>query len=410
MLKHILFLLISMVSLSTLCAQSTPRDMQMKVDVAYLASDILAGRAAGSPFADEAAAYLAMRMRQLSLKPMGDKETYLQEFPIIVAGHGHMNDAPQLKTSNVLGYLDNKADQTIMIGAHYDHLGFGGSGSGSLHVGDPEPHNGADDNASGVAMVFDLAERLQQKGAKKKYNFLFVGWSAEEMGLIGSKFLAEHMPEGMPAVVAVINFDMVGRLSKENVLAVNGTGTSPVWPELLVSASKDRVTINSHESGLGPSDHASFYLQDLPVLHFFTGQHPQYHKPGDDIHLVNFPGMVTISDIVYDVVQGLPKSGQIPFTKTKDESMSKVSAFKVTMGVMPDYVYAGEGMRIDGVLDDRPAMKAGLERGDVLVELDGKPVGDIYDYMKYLGEHEKGDSVNIIVERKGEKLKKRITF
>jgi len=384
--------------------------MQMKVDVAYLASDILAGRAAGSPFADEAAAYLAARMRQLSLKPMGDEGTYLQKFPIIVAGHGHMNDAPQLHTSNVLGYLDNKAKQTIMIGAHYDHLGFGGSGSGSLHVGDPEPHNGADDNASGVAMIFDLADRLKQKGANRKYNYLFVGWSAEEMGLIGSKYLAEHMPIGMPAVVAVINFDMVGRLSKENVLAVNGTGTSPVWPELLVMASKNRVTINSHKSGLGPSDHASFYLKDLPVLHFFTGQHPQYHKPGDDINLVNFPGMVTISDVVFDVLQGLPKTGEIPFSKTKDESMSKVSAFKMTMGVMPDYIYAGEGMRIDGVLDDRPAMKAGLERGDVLIELDGKPVGDIYDYMKYLGEHAKGDSVNIIVERKGDKLKKRITF
>lgn len=384
--------------------------MQMKVDVAYLASDILAGRAAGSPFADEAAAYLAMRMGQLSLKPMGDEQTYLQRFPIIVAGHGHMNDAPQLYTSNVLGYLDNKASQTIMIGAHYDHLGFGGSGSGSLHVGDPEPHNGADDNASGVAMIFDLAQRLQQKGANKSYNYLFVGWSAEEMGLIGSKFLAEHLPAGMPTLVGVINFDMVGRLSQENVLAVNGTGTSLIWPDLLASASKDRVTIKSHASGLGPSDHASFYLKDLPVLHFFTGQHPQYHKPGDDIHLVNFEGMVTISDVVYDVIQALPKSGEIPFTKTKDESMNKVSAFKVTMGVMPDYVYAGEGMRIDGVLDDRPAMKAGLERGDVLVELDGKPVKDIYDYMKCLGEHEKGDSVNIIVERKGEKLKKRITF
>ena len=120
--------------------------------------------------------------------------------------------------------------------------------------------------------------------------------------------------------------------------------------------------------------------------------------------------MLTISDVVYDVIDGLPKSGAIPFTKTKDESQNKVSAFKVTMGVMPDYVYAGKGMRIDGVLDDRPAMKAGLERGDVLMKLDGKPVGDIYDYMKCLGEYEKGDTVNIIVERKGKMLKKKITF
>ena len=392
-------------------AFAAPRQLQMQVDVAYLASDLLAGRAAGSPFADRAAAYIATRMNDLGLAPVGTEEgSYLQEFPIVVAGHGHGGgSAPALRTSNVLGLLDNGAARTVLIGAHYDHLGFGGSGSGSLHVGDPAPHNGADDNASGVAVMLDLAERLGAEGAPREYNFLFAGFSAEELGLVGSKYLAQHLPAGTD-VAAMINFDMVGRLSRDSVLAVNGTGTSPLWDELLPRVAEGRVKIKPHASGLGPSDHSSFYLEGIPVLHFFTGQHPQYHKPDDDIVLVNFDGMLTVSDLVYDLVTGLPDDGRIAFAKTKDESQREVASFKVTMGVMPDYVYAGEGMRIDGVLADRPAERAGLERGDVLIELDGKAIGDIYDYMEALGEHEVGDRVDIVIARDGERLRKRLTF
>ncbi len=391
-------------------SQAPLRDLQMRVDVAYLASDLLAGRAAGSPFADAAADFIAMRMQQLGLQAAGDSSTYLQEFPIVVAGHGHGSDAPALRTSNVLGLLDNGARYTVVIGAHYDHLGFGGSGSGSLYTGEPAPHNGADDNASGVAVMLDLAKRLQQPEANKNYNYLFAAFSAEELGLIGSKYLVEHLPQHKSEVAAMINFDMVGRLSKEAVLAVNGTGTSPSWEPLLSEAADGRVTIKPHASGLGPSDHASFYLQNIPVLHFFTGQHAQYHKPDDDIVLINWEGMVTVSDIVYDILQQLPAPGHLAFAKTKDESQREVTSFKVTMGVMPDYVYAGTGMRIDGVMADRPAERAGLEKGDVLLKINDTDIGDIYDYMEVLGQHKVGDRVDIVIERKGEKLRKRLTF
>ena len=400
----------ALVTRTPLRAQEAPRDLQMRVDVAYLASDLLAGRASGSPFGEAAAVYIAERMRALGLRPAGDSGTYLQRFPIVVAGHGHGAGAPQLHTDNVLGYLDRGAAHTLVIGAHYDHLGFGGQGSGSLHVGEPAPHNGADDNASGVAVLLDLAERLQADDAPRAYNVLFAGFGAEEMGLIGSKYLAANLPADIAPVAAMLNFDMVGRLSGDSVLAVNGTGTSPTWAPLLERVSADRVTIRPHASGLGPSDHASFYLLDLPVLHFFTGQHPQYHKPDDDIVLVNFDGMVTVSDLVYDLVAGLPQAKDLAFTKTKDESQRAAASFKVTLGIMPDYVHAGTGMRIDGVLADRPAERAGLQRGDVLVEMAGKPVGDIYDYMEGLGDRAAGDRVEVVIVRDGERLRKMVTF
>jgi len=380
----------------------------MKVDVAYLASDLLGGRAAGSPFADAAARYIALRMQGLRLQPLDADSSYLQEFPVVVAGHGASSNAPQLSTSNVLGYLDNGAEQTVVIGAHYDHLGFGGSGS--LHTGDPAPHNGADDNASGIAVLLDLADRLQYAEAMTAYNFLFAAFSAEELGLIGSKYLVANMPAGVSTTAAMLNFDMVGRLSEERVLAVNGTGTSPSWDSLLAVVAKDRVTIKPHASGLGPSDHSSFYLEDIPVLHFFTGQHPQYHKPEDDIDLVNFEGMLTVSDLVYELIQRLPAPADLTFTKTKDESQREVASFKVTMGVVPDYVFAGTGMRIDGVLSERPAETAGLQRGDVLLKIDETDIGDIYDYMEVLGQHEVGDRVDLVIEREGRKMRKRLTF
>lgn len=409
-MRTLFLLLLSSLFIQSSAQQASFRDIQMKADVAYLASDILAGRAAGSPFADEAAAYISMRMAQLSLKPQGDANDFTQLFPIIIAGHGQGSGAPTLKTKNVLGYLDNGASHTIMIGAHYDHLGYGGSGSGSLHVGDAAPHNGADDNASGVAVMLDLAHRLQQDSAPKAYNYLFAAFSAEELGLVGSKYLAANMPKGIAPLAAMLNFDMVGRLSKDSVIAINGTGTSPSWDEILTKAGKNKVKINAHESGLGPSDHASFYLQDVPVLHFFTGQHPQYHKPEDDIELINFPGMVIVSDLVYDIIKDLPAPGSLAFAKTKDESQNEVSSFKVTMGIMPDYVFAGTGVRVDGILSDRPAEKAGLERGDILLKIDDTDIKDIYDYMKILGEHEKGDRVELVIDRGSKKIRKKLTF
>ena len=393
-------------------SQGLAADRQMRVDVAYLASDLLGGRASGTPQGDEAASYIAERLHGITgLQPVGDSAGYFQRFALRIPGHhGATAAAPTLFGQNVLAYLDLGAQATMIIGAHFDHLGYGGAGSGSLTPEAHEPHNGADDNASGVAVLLDLAARLAGgRPVAAGVNYLFVAFDAEELGLVGSKHLVAHLPQQVAPVVAMINFDMVGRLSEERVLAVNGSGTSPVWEPLLDSLNAGRFAYRYYASGLGPSDHSSFYLADIPALHFFTGQHPQYHKPNDDLVLVNFEGMRSISDLVYELVQVLPQGGPA-FAKTKDEGQREVSAFKVTMGIVPDYVYGGKGVRIDGILSERPAERAGLQRGDIIVRVDQRDIDDIYAYMALLGEHKTGDKVTVIVDRKGKRLSKSLTF
>ncbi|MCB0593081.1 MAG: M28 family peptidase, partial [Phaeodactylibacter sp.] len=230
------------------------------------------------------------------------------------------------------------------IGAHYDHLGHGIMGS--LYAGDPAIHNGADDNASGVAALLRIAEELK-KGRAKNNNYLFMGFSGEEMGLFGSKYFANNPTINLGKVNYMLNMDMVGRLNEEKVLAVNGAGTSPAWKEAIENLSIGGIQAKTTDSGIGPSDHTSFYLKDLPVLHFFTGQHTDYHKPSDDAELVNYKGLMLVTDYILALIDELDGAGKLAFTKTKDEDEGKrAAAFKVTLGVMPDYVYQGEGMRI----------------------------------------------------------------
>lgn len=408
-MKYTIILLLLITVKSQLCAQALPADMQMEVDVAYLASDLLGGRASGSRFEQQTCDYITARMQLLGLEPAFANASYQQRFELNIPGHGTDDEAPVLEGINVAAYLDRASQSTIVIGAHHDHLGFGGSRSGSLSTGKPEPHNGADDNASGVAVMLDLARRFQLDENFTDYNLLFIAFGGEELGLIGSKYFLAHIPTEMAPMAAMINFDMVGRLNAENVLAINGSGTSPSWEPLLQRVAANRVELKLHPSGLGPSDHASFYLQNIPVLHFFTGQHEQYHKPTDDVVLVNFAGMRTISDIVFDLIVSL--GVQAPaFAKTKDESAQQVSAFKVTMGIMPDYVFTGTGMRIDGILADRPAERAGLLQGDVVLKLGDLPTKDIYGYMDALSQFEPGQTIEILIDRKGKKLRKKLTF
>ena len=208
----------------------------------------------------------------------------------------------------------------MVIGAHYDHLGYGEEGS--RHTGEPAIHNGADDNASGVAAMLFLAEKLA-KSKKQKNNYLFIAFSAEEMGLHGSKHFVSIPTMPLEEVNYVINMDMIGRLNEEKTLVINGAGTSPVWKDVLNKVSVDGISIKTTDSGIGPSDHTSFYLKDIPVLHFFSGQHTDYHKPEDDAKLVNFEGLVSISNFIYTLIQNLNGEGKLAFSKTKDESSSR---------------------------------------------------------------------------------------
>ncbi len=383
----------------------------MRLDVVYLSSDLLKGRETGTDGATFAADYIARRFEALGLQPKGNAGGWYQEFPFKVASNPHKLNSPPArkgKDRNVVGYLDNGAANTVIIGAHYDHLGMGQNGS-SLSAGEPAIHNGADDNASGVASMLYLAKKLKDSGAKQN-NYLFIAFSGEELGLIGSKYFAEHSTINLATVSYMLNMDMVGRLNEEKALAIYGTGTSPVWNDLLNGIKVHGIQLRTSESGVGPSDHTSFYLQDIPVLHFFTGQHSEYHKPEDDAHLVNFQGIYEVSEFILAVIEQTNDKGQLTFTPTKQDEDRKAAAFKVTLGVMPDYVFGGPGMRIDGVLEDRPAKKAGLKKGDVVIKIGEVDVEDIYGYMEGLAKFNKGDKATVVVKRGDKLVEKEVEF
>lgn len=310
---------------------------------------------------------------------------------------------------NILGYIDNNAQQTVVIGAHYDHLGYGIEGS--LYRGEKKAiHNGADDNASGVAGLIELARILKSSDLKSN-NYLFIAFSGEEMGLLGSNHLLKHFPFPVSQVNYMINMDMIGRLKPEEpVLIINGTGTSPEWNKVLASINIEGLKTKTTESGVGPSDHTSFYLQNIPVLHFFSGTHNDYHKPDDDEYKINYPGQKNIISYILKVISGLDQKGKIAFTKTNDSSNEDAPRFKVTLGVVPDYAFDQEGMRIDGVSDGKPAQKAGLHAGDIVIQIGEHKVVDMMSYMKALGKFAKGDKTKVKVKRGEEILEKDIEF
>jgi hypothetical protein len=292
----------------------------------------------------------------------------------------------------------------VVIGAHYDHLGYGGDGS--LHKGEKAVHNGADDNASGVAVMLNLASKLKETNTSN--NYLFMAFSGEEMGLLGSNYFVKNPTIDTKAVSYMINMDMVGRLKQDSTLAVYGTGTSPIFKQVL-NSHNEKFKLIEKESGIGPSDHTSFYLADIPVLHFFTGQHEDYHKPSDDSEKLNYKGMETISNYIFEIITDLNDNGKLAFRKTKNES-EETPRFKVGLGVVPDYMYEGKGMRVDGISEDKPAQKAGLQKGDIVVKLGDSAVVDMMSYMRALSVFEKGDSTKVKVERKGEILEMDLKF
>ncbi len=381
---------------------------QLVNDVTYLSSDKLEGRKTGSKGEDLAAAYIAKRMKKIGLEPKGTDGTWYHQFSFKEKLHPHEQTPSgiEVQSKNVVGYLDHNAPYTVIIGAHYDHLGFGGHGSLST---DSAVHNGADDNASGVGAILLLASKLKRLNLKK-FNYLFIAFSGEELGLFGSKKYAENPTIFFDNVNFMINLDMVGRLDKVKGLSVFGVGTSPMWDGILKDIPKEGIgNVETLDDGIGPSDHTSFYLKDIPVLHFFTGQHSDYHKPSDDVEKVNFEGIVAISDFIIELIQRTQAKEKSVFTKTKS-TRKKAASFKVTLGVMPDYMFEGPGLKIDGVLDDRPAQKAGIMKGDIITFMDDKEITDIYAYMEGLAKYKAGDNCTIKLKRGEEELEVNVIF
>ncbi len=379
----------------------------MTADVRFLASDLLEGREVGTAGEKLAAEYLAARFESIGIKPVAD--SYFQDFSVQKKSNPHADapaaDDPLIAGKNVVAFQDNGKQHTLVLGAHYDHLGYGPEGS--LYTGPPAIHNGADDNASGVALLLALAEYTQQHCSQ--YNYMFIAFSGEEKGLWGSNFFAKNPMIDLSNVNAMLNFDMVGRLNPTKQLAVYGTGTSPVWDNLLDKHNQYELMLKKDPSGVGPSDHTSFYLQDLPVLQFFTGQHEDYHRPSDDFEKINFDGMLVLYKYVSALIQDMDDDPKIAFTKTKDDSQQE-SDFKVTLGVVPDYLYSGKGMRIDGVREGKTAHAAGIQDGDIVLQMGDLQILDMMSYMKALGAFEKGQTTSVKVKRGDEEIEKTVTF
>lgn len=405
-IKLLVFLLVFVA-----CKKETPKQVTIKDDVMFLSNDSLEGRQTGSEGEQKAAKYIAQRFEDLGLQPKGTNG-YFQEFSFKPKTNPHQKVSYTVKDgdstitgTNVIGFIDNQAENTVIIGAHYDHLGYGAEGS--LYRGETkEIHNGADDNASGVGVLLDLAKKL--KDTNKSNNYLFITFSGEEMGLLGSNYYAKNPTVSNDKANYMINMDMVGRLKADSTLAVYGVGTSPIFKQTL-KAHNDKFKLVQNESGVGPSDHTSFYNVDIPVLHFFTGQHEDYHKPSDDFDKLNYDGMSTISNYIFEVITDLNDNGKLAFRKTKNES-EETPRFKVGLGVIPDYLFDGEGMRIDGISEDKPAQKAGLEKGDIVVKMGDSSVTDMMSYMKVLSTFKEGDKTTVVVDRNGEMVEKEIQF
>ncbi|CAN5435016.1 hypothetical protein BH10BAC3_BH10BAC3_07840 [soil metagenome] len=321
---------------------------------------------------------------------------------------------------NVEAFIDNGAPQTVVIGAHLDHLGYG-EDENSRYTGGPAIHNGADDNASGTAAVLELSRILKEKlaGGKKKNaleydalkqnNYLFIHFSGEELGLYGSKYFTDNPSIDLATINYMLNMDMVGRLNDSSTLTVGGVGTSPLWGQVLPVTTSSYLNIKIDSSGTGPSDHTSFYRKNIPVLFFFTGLHADYHKPEDDADKINYAGETKIINYILNVVENAGTKGKLAFTKTKEQTMTG-TRYKVSVGIMPDYTFSGAGVRADGVIDGRPAQKAGMQTGDVIIQLGEYPVTGMESYMQALNKFEKGQSTSIIVKRGNEEKTLPLTF
>ena len=310
---------------------------------------------------------------------------------------------------NVIGFIDNNAANTIIVGAHYDHLGYGEDHNSLFTGSTPEIHNGADDNASGTAAVIELSKQLKASKFKNN-NYLFISFSGEELGLFGSKYFTEHPAIDLSTVNYMINLDMVGRLNDStHGISIGGYGTSPAWGEELQATDK-YFTIKFDSSGTGPSDHTSFYRKNIPVLFFFTGLHSDYHKPSDDADKINYTGELQVLKYIYHLIEENDKKGKLAFTKTREVVMSSKSSFKVTLGIMPDYTFSGSGVRADGISEGKIAQRMGMKAGDVLIQLGDYKFTDVQTYMEALSKFKKGDATKVKVKRGNEELVFDIVF
>jgi hypothetical protein len=373
--------------------------------VRFLADDALQGRLAGSPGERCAGDFIAARFRQLGLNPGGTDGTFFQSFPLASILNPH---ATGESGRNVIALLEGShptlKQEWIVIGAHYDHLGHGEFGS--LSAEKNLIHNGADDNASGVAVVLEAARRL--KAARPARSIAFIAFSGEESGLLGSDHFATRPTIDLSRAKAMINMDMVGRLGA-GPLIVYGTGTATEWDEILAAASAaEGVTYKGLPEGFGPSDHTSFYRKDIPVLHFFTNAHMDYHKPSDDWDKIDAAGLERVAGVVTRVAQRVagesPPITLVRGVGTPAPPAGERRGNNSYLGTIPDFKPVPRGVPLSGVTPGSPADKAGIKGGDVIIRFDTDEITNLQGMTNALGKRKPGDSVMVTVLRDGKEL------
>ncbi|MDC0719330.1 M20/M25/M40 family metallo-hydrolase [Nannocystis bainbridge] len=356
------------------------------------------------------------------LKAFGKKGPVTAENPhgglkVGAVGRGSLHSPVQrvtATTANVAGLLQGTGRKRIVLGAHMDHLGHGTNSS--LAPGVDSIHNGADDNASGVAALLGVAAALAQLPPEARpFDIQFVAFAAEEMGLLGSKRVVESLsPEARQDIVAMLNFDMVGRV-RDNTVVVVGTGTSSVWPGLLERAKVDprdaarTLVLKPSEDGFGASDQASYYAADIPVLHFFSGAHDDYHRPTDDFEKINLEGATAIADLSVRLVALMLREQPVLDFKKIAAAAPRAGGFRVSLGTVPDYAANADGMKLSGVRPQSPAEAAGLKAGDVIVQIGKREIHNIDDYMASFAELQPAVAVPIVVVREGARVELSIT-
>jgi hypothetical protein len=370
--------------------------------IAVLAHDSLEGREAGRPGSAKAALWLSSRFAEIGLTAPEGGHLRPFTFPTTVRSYPHAlheTGGARDTTGNIVGWVPGRdpdlREEAVVVGAHYDHLGWGGFGS--LAPGRRAIHNGADDNASGVAGVLELAQRIV--AAPPARTVVFVLFGAEELGTLGSQHYVDAPDWPLEKTVAMVNLDMVGRLRR--TLTVFGTGTSDAWPKVVSGLEPGAGwTIRTVPDGFGPSDHASFYGAGVPVLMFFTGPHERYHRPDDDLATIDAAGEVEVLERVETVVRAAGDGRPIPYAEAP-ATQPRPRAFQVALGVLPDYGFEGPGLRLSSVRQGGPADRAGLRAGDVIVRLAGRAIDDVYAYTEILADLEADVERPVVAERDG---------
>jgi hypothetical protein len=380
-----------------------PDSLSIRRDIEYLASPALAGRFTGSPGNDSAAAYIARRYAALGVESMAPG--YLQRFEARPPAHN--GQVVALPTQNVFGIVRGSdpslRNQYVVVGAHFDHLG-----SNTMFAADPRATGlrlGADDNASGSAAVLELARLIARSPTKR--SVIFAHFSGEEEGTLGSMYMVEHMPVPIDSVDAMLNFDMVGRMKNDRLL-IFGVATAPELPGIVADANATvHLDVAAQGDGDGPSDHASFYLKNLPVLHFFTDTHEDYHKVGDTPDKINAAGEARVVALAERALRAIAdRPARLTFVRAPSTAKTSSSnGSNVYLGSIPDMAGSETpGLRLSGVSAGSPAEVGGLKADDIIVEFDGKPVKDLYEYSDALYSHKPGDEVDIVVLRNGQRV------